>query len=121
MKTSLSVIKSHSIGIIDESIISEENEYAEIIVEEVELLNQMVISLLRLSELESGLKKINYEYFDLVELVETVAGRLLIDFYQGDYNFTYNLPDNKLIIFADIKMLEIVLFQIFIKFIFNFF
>ncbi|MGO3751687.1 MAG: HAMP domain-containing sensor histidine kinase [Peptoniphilaceae bacterium] len=106
MKTPLSVIQAHAIGILDEKNQDKKDKYAETIASEVDIVNDMVNSLLKLSELESGLKEIKYEHFDLVELVETVAGRLLMDLPRDEYNLSYDLPDEKVIIYADIKMIE---------------
>jgi signal transduction histidine kinase len=44
-----------------------------------------------------------------VELVETVAGRLLIDAPGTNYDFYYEIPQEKVFVFADKKRLEQVL------------
>ena len=54
-------------------------------------MNDLIVTLLDLSALESGAANLSVTRFDFVELVETVAGRLLIDAPDADVELQYEL------------------------------
>jgi len=72
-------------------------------------MNNLIVTLLDLSSLEAGASKLKTERFDFIELAETVAGRLLLDTPHINYNFSYELPDEKAFILADKHRIEQVL------------
>lgn len=72
-------------------------------------MNTMIVSLLDLSALEAGAAKLSDECFDFIELVETVAGRLLVDTPNINHYITYDLPDEKVFMNADKTRMEQVL------------
>ncbi len=113
MKTPLSIINAHAIGILDSHEKSKTDKYAKVIEGEVETLNNMIKSLLKLSEIETGVMNTKFEKFDIVELVETVAGRLLLNPIHEQINLKHELPEKKIYISADLKMLETVLENLF--------
>ena len=85
MKTPLGIIRAYAEGLQDEPDETKKQKYAQVIVSEVERMNDLIVALLDLSALESGAAQLNVIRFDFVELVETVAGRLLVD--APDTNF----------------------------------
>ncbi len=113
MKTPLSIIKAHAIGILDSREKDQADKYAKVIEGEVETLNNMIKSLLKLSEIESGVADVKFEQFDIVELVETVAGRLLLNPIYEKINLKYELPKDKIFINADLSMMKTVLENLF--------
>ena len=84
-------------------------KYAEIIISETERMDHMITALLDLSALETGAVQLSPERFDFVELVETVAGRLLIDTPDVHFELQYELPDIKVFVHADRFRMEQVL------------
>lgn len=109
MKTPLGVVRAYVEGLKDESDEQKKQQYMDVILAATDRMNVMIVSLLDLSALEAGAAKLIEERFDFVELVETVAGRLLIDTPNANYQFTYELPDKKIFIYADRLRIEQVL------------
>lgn len=109
MKTPLGVIRAYAEGILDETDSEKRTNYTHIIIEETEQMNKMISSLLDLSALEAGAVKLSKQRFDIVELVETVAGRLLIDSPDVNFHLSYYLPEKKLFVNADKGRMEQVL------------
>ena len=72
-------------------------------------MNDLITTLLDLSALETGAVQLSPERFDFVELVETVAGRLLIDTPDVHFELQYELPDIKVFVHADRFRMEQVL------------
>ena len=94
MKTPLGIIRAYAEGLQDETDEAKRQKYAQVIVSEVERMNSLIVTLLDLSALESGAAQLNTTRFDFVELVETVAGRLLVDTPDVDFE----LQDRKSVV-----------------------
>ena len=109
MKTPLGIIRAYAEGLQDETDEAKKQKYAQIIVSEVERMNDLIVTLLDLSALESGAAQLNITRFDFVELVETVAGRLLIDTPDADFELQYELPEQKVFVRTDHKRMVQVL------------
>lgn len=109
MKTPLGLIRAYTEGLKDETDQKKKEQYMEAILSATKRMDHMIVSLLDLSALEAGSVKLSEERFDFIELVETVAGRLLLDTPGTDYEFTYELPEKKLFVCADRQRLEQVL------------
>ncbi len=109
MKTPLGIIQAYTEGLKDERDDTKKLQYMDVILSATERMNSMIVSLLDLSALESGAIKLSEERFDFIELVETVAGRLLIDTPNANYHFSYELPAEKIYIYADKHRIEQVL------------
>nr|WP_325211127.1 HAMP domain-containing sensor histidine kinase [uncultured Oscillibacter sp.] len=109
MKTPLGIIRAYAEGLQDETDDAKKQKYAQVIVSEVERMNDLIVTLLDLSALESGAAQLNITRFDFVELVETVAGRLLIDTPDADFELQYELPEQKVFVRTDHKRMEQVL------------
>ena len=95
--------------LVDETDEVKKTKYAQVIVSEVERMNDLIVTLLDLSALESGAAKLAITWFDFVELVETVAGRLLLDAPGTDFVLRYELPEQKIFVNADRRRMEQVL------------
>ena len=109
MKTPLGIIRAYAEGLQDEADEAQQRKYAQVIVSEVERMNGLIVSLLDLSALESGAASLNVTRFDFVELVETVAGRLLIDAPDTNFQLQYELPEQKVFVRTDQRRMEQVL------------
>ena len=109
MKTPLGIIRAYAEGLQDETDEAKKKKYTQVIVSEVERMNDLIVTLLDLSALESGAAHLAVTRFDFVELVETVAGRLLIDVPDTDFDLQYELPEQKVYVLADMKRMEQVL------------
>lgn len=109
MKTPLGVIRAYTEGLQDETDEGKKQKYVQIIVSEVEHMNDLIVTLLDLSALESGAAQLNVTCFDFVELVETVAGRLLIDAPDTNFILQYELPEQKVFVQTDHRRMEQVL------------
>ena len=72
-------------------------------------MNDLIVTLLDLSALESGAAQLSVTRFDFVDLVETVAGRLLVDVPDTDFDLQYELPEQKVYVQTDMKRMEQVL------------
>ncbi len=75
----------------------------------MERINDLIVTLLDLSALESGAAQFNITRFDFVELVETVAGRLLVDAPDTNFELQYELPEQKVFVRTDRQRMEQVL------------
>lgn len=109
MKTPLGIIRAYAEGLQDETDEGKKQKYAQVIVSEVERMNDLIVTLLDLSALESGAVQLNTTRFDFVELAETVAGRLLIDAPDTEFELQYELPEQKAFVRTDRRRMEQVL------------
>ena len=109
MKTPLGIIRAYAEGLQDEVDEAKKQKYAQVIVSEVERMNDLIVTLLDLSALESGAAELNVTRFDFVELAETVAGRLLIDAPDTNFELHYALPEQKVFVRTDRRRMEQVL------------
>ena len=109
MKTPLGIIRAYAEGLQEEADEAQKQKYAQVIVSEVERMNDLIVTLLDLSALESGAARLDVTRFDFVELVETVAGRLLIDAPDTDFLLQYELPEQKVFVWTDRRRMEQVL------------
>ena len=115
MKTPLGIIRAYAEGYQDEEDEIKKQRYAEIIISETERMNNLITTLLDLSALETGAVQLSPERFDFVELLETVAGRLLIDTPDVNFELQYELPDIKVFVHTDRLRMEQVLNNIIIN------
>lgn len=109
MKTPLGIIRAYAEGYQDEDDELKKQKYAEIIISETERMNHLITALLDLSALETGAVQLTSERFDFVELLETVAGRLLINTPDANFELQYELPDYKIYVCTDKIRMEQVL------------
>lgn len=109
MKTPLGVIRAYAEGLQDETDEVKRQKYSGIIIAETERMSSLITTLLDLSALENGAVQLSPERFDFVEFLETVAGRLLIDTPDAEFDLQYELPERSVYIDADKKRMEQVL------------
>lgn len=109
MKTPLGVIRAYAEGLQDEPDEEKRRKYSDIIIAETERMASLITTLLDLSALENGAVQLHPERFDFVAFVETVAGRLLVDAPDADYELQYELPEHPVYVDADKGRMEQVL------------
>ncbi len=109
MKTPLGIIRAYAEGLQGEGDEVKKQKYAQVIASEVERMNGLIVTLLDLSALESGAAKLSVTRFDFVELTETVAGRLLIDAPDANFELQYALPEQRAFVQTDRRRMEQVL------------
>lgn len=109
MKTPLGVIRAYAEGLQDETDEAKKQRYSEIIITETERMGGLITTLLDLSALETGATQLIPERFDFVEFLETVAGRLLIDVPDANFELHYELPEHKVYVHTDKARMEQVL------------
>lgn len=80
-KTPLTLIISYAEAILDSKDAKEQKDFCKVILDEGNKLSSMVVSLLRLSQLESGMQKLEPSIFCLDEILDTVvkSHRILTD------------------------------------------
>ena len=69
----------------------------------------MLFRSLDLSALENGAARLHPERFEFVEFLETIAGRLLIDTPDADFDLQYELPELPVYVNTDKSRMEQVL------------
>ena len=109
MKTPLGIIRAYAEGLQDEPDEDKKQKYAKIILMETERMSGLITTLLDLSALETGASRLILERFDFVEFLETVAGRLLIDVPNTNFELHYELPEHKAYVYTDKTRMEQVL------------
>lgn len=109
MKTPLGVIRAYAEGMQDETEEAKKQKYSQVIITETERMSSLITTLLDLSALESRAVELYPERFDLVEFVETIAGRLLIDAPDVNFDLQYELPPQPVYVNTDKERMEQVL------------
>ncbi len=109
MKTPLGVIRAYVEGLQDETDEAKRQNYSQVIIAETERMSSMITTLLDLSALENGATLLHPERFDFVEFLETVAGRLLVDIPDVDFDLQYELPEQPVYVNTDKTRMEQVL------------
>ena len=109
MKTPLGVIRAYAEGLQDETDEVKRQDYYQVIIAETERMGSLITSLLDLSALENGAAELAPERFDFVEFLETVAGRLLMDIPDADFELQYELPKLPVYVHTDKGRMEQVL------------
>ena len=109
MKTPLGVIRAYAEGLQDVTDEGKRQDYYEVIIAETERMGSLITTLLDLSALENGAIELTPERFDFVEFVETVAGRLLMDIPDADFELQYELPELPVYVHTDKGRMEQVL------------
>lgn len=106
MKTPLGIIIAYVEGLKDNISPKKQDEYIDTIITETDRMNKLIVELLNLSAMETGARPLNIKKFDLVELVEEVAGRLLIDSSERNFNILCDFGDEPLYVDADREKIE---------------
>ena len=103
------MIRAYAEGLQDETDEVKRQDYYQVIIAETERMGSLITSLLDLSALENGAAELAPERFDFVEFLETVAGRLLMDIPDADFELQYELPGLPVYVHTDKGRMEQVL------------
>lgn len=109
MKTPLGVIRAYAEGLQDETDEKKRQRYSDVIITETERMSRLITTLLDLSALETGAVRLHPERFDFVAFLEIIAGRLLVDTPDADFELQYELPEHPVYVSADRSRMEQVL------------
>lgn len=102
-RTPLGIIKGYTEALYDDIVPADEKkQYIEDIIEEVEKLNRLVNENLELSKIESKSIKLNFQNFNLYDLLKDIVDKMKI--IKG--NRKINLSGEDVIIKCDIEYLE---------------
>ncbi len=114
LKTPLTMIKAYSEMVRDISYKSKKKreEHLNIIIEEVDRLNLLVNDILDLSSMQSNITVLNREDFDLIELIRTILNRYKIYTITEHYIFNFETNKDQIIIHADKKKMEQVIYNL---------
>jgi signal transduction histidine kinase len=116
LKTPISLIQGYAEGLIENVHDDEENRnyYCEVIMDEANKMNQMVKKLLTLNELEFGSNQVNFERFDIVQIIKSVLSSNEILFRQREV-IAYFTEKEPIYVWAD----EYLIQQVFSNYISN--
>ena len=106
MKTPLGIIKAYAEGIKDNISPARQEQYINTIIRESDRMNNLIVELLNLSAMETGAIPLKITSFDLVELIEEVAGRLLIDSAERQFELSCHLGNKRVELKADRDKME---------------
>lgn len=114
LKTPLTMIKAYAEMVRDISYKDKvkRDEHLNIIIEEVDRLNLLVGDILDLSKMQSNIATLNKEKFDLVELINTILNRYKIYTITENYKFNFITNKKEIIIDADKKKMEQVIYNL---------
>lgn len=87
-------------------------ENLNVIIEEVDRLNLLVGDILDLSKMQSNIATLNKEEFDLVELINTILNRYKIYTITENYIFNFTTNKKQIMIYADKKKMEQVIYNL---------
>lgn len=103
MKTPLGLLQIYCENLKDNIEGVDKEYYCNVIIEETQNLNDMVVSMLEISSIESGLQKMNFINFDISSLCESIAEKFK-NAYEN-YNLVYNIEKN-IIVNGDVKYIS---------------
>jgi len=114
MKTPLTMIKAYAEMSRDLHANNKlkRNENMNIIIEEVDRLTTLVDDILILSSVQSNIEKLNLERFDLIELISEIIKRYNIFQVTENYKFNFIHKNKSVIINADKKKIEQVIYNL---------
>lgn len=107
LKTPISLIQGYAEGLKENVNDDEENRnfYCEVIIDEANKMNQMVKKLLTLNELEFGNNQVNFERFDIVQLIKSVLMSTEILFKQKGVTLIFE-ENEPIYVWADVYLIE---------------
>ena len=114
LKTPLTMIKAYAEMAIDLHSKSKkkQKEDIEIITSEVDRLSLLVEDILELSKMQSNIENINKEDFDLISLSNDILKKYSLYQETENYKFIFNHNEDELIINADKKKIEQVIYNL---------
>lgn len=107
LKTPIALIQGYAEGLKENILDDPESKdfYCEVIMDEADRMNTMVKKLLALNELEFGMDKINFERFDITELIRNVNTSSEILLQQNDIRLHFDY-EKAIYVWADEFLIE---------------
>ena len=114
LKTPLTMIKAYAEMSTDIHLNNHEKQKEDmnIIIEETERLTLLVNDILTLSKMQTNIEKLNIEEFDLIKMIEEILERYKYLQETENYKFIFNKNKEKVLIKADKKKLEQVVYNL---------
>ena len=114
LKTPLTMIKAYAEMAKDlhKNKEDKQTEDMDIIISEVDRLTTLVNDILELSKMESVIEELNIEKFDLIKLIDQILEKYKVLQEVEKYNFKFIHKDKKLLVKADKKRLEQVIYNL---------
>ena len=114
LKTPLTMIKAYAEMARDLNDEKREKRHdnLNVIIEEVDRLTVLVNDILDLSKLQSNIEDLKLEKVDLIVLIENILNRYKIYTELEDYNFIFSHNKDKILVDADNKKLEQVIYNL---------
>ncbi len=114
MKTPLTMIKAYAemINELHRNDVKKRENDSKIIVEEADRLSLLVDDILDLSKMQSNINELNIEEFDLVLLINNILKRYEIFSLEEKYKFIFNTNNKKVLVKADKKKIEQVIYNL---------
>ncbi len=114
LKTPLTMIKAYAEMSTDIHLNNHEKQKEDmnIIIEETERLTLLVNDILTLSKMQTNIEKLNIEEFNLIKTIEEILERYKYLQETENYKFIFNKNKEKVLIKADKKKLEQVVYNL---------
>ena len=114
LKTPLTMIKAYAEMSVDLHSNNQEKQREDIntIIKETDRLTLLVNDILDLSKMESSIDTLEKEEFDIVELTKDILDRYKLYQETENYNFIFNHNKEIIIVFADKKKIEQVIYNL---------
>lgn len=103
LKTPIALIQSYSEGLKEGIIDDEENRdyYLDVIIDESNRMNSLVKEIMTLSELEFGNKPLEFERFDVVELIKNKISASGLIIKQNEINLDFENSNEQIYVWSD--------------------
>ena len=114
LKTPLTMIKAYAEMSVDlhDKDKKKRIEDVKVITEEVDRLSGLVNDILDLSKMQSNIDSLVYEEFDIVSLCNDIIGRYEVLKETEDYIFKLKTTSKKILVYADKKKIEQVIYNL---------
>lgn len=114
LKTPLTMIKTYAEMTSDLNIDNKDKikQDMNVISEEVDRLTILVNDILELSKMQANINTLNASEFDLIKLINSILARYEIFVEKEKYKFNFIHDDKEIIVSADKKMLEQVIYNL---------
>lgn len=110
LKTPIALVQGYAEGLKDNVNSDEESRdfYCDVIIDEAAKMNRLVLSLLELSQLESGAKAVSMERFDIVQLIKNCATSIGILLEQNEITLIFKQQDPVYVWADEFKVEQVV-------------
>lgn len=114
LKTPLTMIKAYAEMATDlhSNNLDKQKQDMKIIIEETNRLSNLVADILTLSKMQSNMEVLNYEEFDLIDLINNILNRYSYLEELENYNFNFIHKNKQILIKADKQKLEQVIYNL---------